>query len=186
MLGPRGQHQDLACTAFVPKPPSTRVLWSSAAAQVATQFRRICSPTSTLGHSSMSQVQCGARRCLFPGPPLVQVRSITLDRHAVSVHVGTQHFAMCTLLHMSPRVQQSLLHLLMVLLLCAGILALPAVTQEAGFVPAAATLTAVCGFSIATGMYPPPPSPPRAQTIPTGTQGLAHHSTQAARWRVPL
>jgi amino acid permease len=40
----------------------------------------------------------------------------------------------------------------MVLLLCAGILALPAVTQEAGFVPAAATLTAVCAFSIATGL----------------------------------
>jgi len=29
--------------------------------------------------------------------------------------------------------------------------ALPAVTQEAGFVPAAVTLTAVCGFSIITG-----------------------------------
>eukprot|EP00878_Enallax_costatus_P045013 GHUV01053844.1.p1 GENE.GHUV01053844.1~~GHUV01053844.1.p1 ORF type:complete len:131 (+),score=14.02 GHUV01053844.1:907-1299(+) len=33
----------------------------------------------------------------------------------------------------------------------AGILALPAVTQEAGFVPAATTLTGCCLFSIATG-----------------------------------
>jgi hypothetical protein len=58
----------------------------------------------------------------------------------------------------------------------AGILALPAVTQDAGFVPSLAALAGCCAFSIATGEAQPGQGRQRQPV------GVAHRAPRLA-WR---
>jgi amino acid permease len=55
----------------------------------------------------------------------------------------------------------------------AGVLALPAVTQDAGFIPAASTLTSCCMFSIVTGRHQAAnvPATPEHHTVYDGEEG---------------